>query len=212
MRLLEAIADPIRLSVIHHLAVNERGTAAQLAEAAGVHENTIRPHLAALEAGGVLVSEKRPVSGPGRPGVDYLLAQDVAFGNDFLGLAELLVAALGRMDPEPGELRAVGTDWGRYLVGRPGKHDVDEQVPNAMDRLGWEARVDADCVRLFGCPCPLVSADNPRLVCSLGVGVIDGTLAASGSELEVASSEHDPEQRRCAVTLGESRSPERGAR
>ena len=50
MGVLDAVADPVRLRIVRHLAENGSATLSELAEAAGVHLNTIRAHVAALSA------------------------------------------------------------------------------------------------------------------------------------------------------------------
>jgi predicted ArsR family transcriptional regulator len=196
MRALDAIADPVRLRILRHLAEHGRASGGDLAQAADVHENTVRPHLQALVAAGVLETRPRPAAGPGRPGIDYVLADDDALGdNDYLRLSELLGTALARMGPDEAQLRATGEDWGRYLAGRPGVGDARRRVPAALTQLGFAVEVSGDEVTLSGCPCPLVSPDRPEVVCHLAAGVMAGALAATGMRL--AGVEHDPARRRC---------------
>jgi DNA-binding transcriptional ArsR family regulator len=57
MRVLEAVADPVRLTIVRHLARHDSATLSELADAAGVHLNTVRAHVAALERAGVLESK-----------------------------------------------------------------------------------------------------------------------------------------------------------
>jgi len=52
MGVLDAVADPVRLRVVRHLARHDTATLPELAEAAGVHVNTIRGHVASLAVQG----------------------------------------------------------------------------------------------------------------------------------------------------------------
>jgi predicted ArsR family transcriptional regulator len=211
MARLDAIADPLRLRIVRHLDGAPGATLQELADAAGVHLNTIRPHAAALEDAGVVVRAAAPPAGRGRPRVEYRLAGDWSPPtSDFRGLAELLAAALMRGGHGPEELRAVGLEWGRYLHGRPGGHDVARDVPDALEQLGFEARVDDSTLRLTGCPCSRVLPDRPELICELAVAVADGVLAGSGSDVRVGAREHDPEAHRCQLHLEHAARP--GAR
>ena len=93
MSALDAIADPVRLRVVRHLARTESATLPELSEAAGVHLNTVRPHIDALIAASVLVREPQAPSGRGRPRIGYRLAGDWSPPTaDYRGLAELLAA------------------------------------------------------------------------------------------------------------------------
>src|SRR5438067_1649673 len=58
MRSLEAIADPVRLAMVRRLARGGPAGLPELAGAAAVHANTVRPHIAALERAGLVVRER----------------------------------------------------------------------------------------------------------------------------------------------------------
>src|SRR3954453_16670432 len=154
MGVLVAVADPVRLRIVRHLAEGGSATLAELADVAGVHVNTIRAHVAELERADVLQSAQKAARGPGRPAVEYRLVEGWGLSStDFLELAGLLAAALVRNAPDPEALRATGADWGRYLVGRPGRPDVDAALTRALERLGFHAVVDGELLRISGCPC-----------------------------------------------------------
>src|SRR4051795_308286 len=57
MSSLEALSDPVRLEVVRHLERCDDASLQELADAAGVHLNTVRPHVAALEEAGAVVRE-----------------------------------------------------------------------------------------------------------------------------------------------------------
>lgn len=200
--IFDAIADPVRLRMVRH--IDEHGAASlnELADAAGVHVNTARPHVAALDERGVLISRQRAASGPGRRVIEYSLAEPLEFSeNDLIGVAELLAAALARVRLDPAALRAIGADWGRYLSGRPAERDPDDHLPAILGRLGYRVQADGDRVRVQRCLCPLIAPDSPEVVCCLMDGVVDGALAASGGRLTLDSAEHDPAARSCCFRL-----------
>jgi predicted ArsR family transcriptional regulator len=136
--------------------------------------------------------------------IEYSLAEPLAFTeNEFIGVAELLAAALARARLDPEALRAIGADWGRYLSGRPAERDPSEHLPAILGRLGYRVRADPDGVRVERCLCPLVAPDSPEIVCCLMDGVVEGALAASGSRVRLDSAEHDPARRSCCFRLAE---------
>jgi predicted ArsR family transcriptional regulator len=206
MGVLDAVADPVRLRIVRHLADGDSATLAELADVGGVHLNTIRAHVAELERADVLQSAQKAATGPGRPAVEYRLVEGWGLSStDFLELAGLLAAALVRNAPDAETLRATGADWGRYLVGRPGRRDVATELPRALERLGFHAAMSGELVRITGCPCAIVSPDHPEVVCALATGLVEGILAASASDLRVAEHDKHPERRRCTLRL--TRSP-----
>ena len=202
MSRLEALADPVRLSVVRHLAAHPSASLQELADAAEVHLNTARAHVAALEDAGAVVREAYEPAGRGRPRVTYALASDWSPPTaDFRGLSELLALAVLRADPSAEELRSLGREWGRYLQGRPGAPDVEADLPRALEQLGFEATVEDSELRLSACPCSLVLPDRPQMVCELAAAVAQGVLAGSGSDTTIGERHHDPRRRSCSLTL-----------
>jgi predicted ArsR family transcriptional regulator len=198
----EAVAHPVRLGLLRHLT--ERGPASlrELAGAVRVHLNTVRPHARALEHAGLIARVTEPPRGRGRPAVRYRLADDVAApARDFRGLAEALSAALARQGQPVAALRSFGREWGRWLLGRPGDRVPERDLGEALERLGFHARLGDKVVELTGCPCPLVAPDDPEQICVLATGVVDGVLDATGSGLCVARATHRPQRRRCTLAL-----------
>lgn len=200
--LLDTITDPVRRDVVRHLAAHETASLAELADCAGVHPNTVRRHVLDLERAGMVVGEPAPPCGRGRPPLRYRLADGVALPtSDFRGLAELLAAALARAGLDEDELRELGRDWGRFLLGRPGQHALERDLPGALERLGFDARLEGTTLFMSACPCRLVLPDRPELICRLAMAVVEGFVEGSRSGLTVARSEHDPGRRLCRATL-----------
>ena len=190
--------------MVRHIEEHGPASLNELADAADVHVNTARPHVAALEERGVLVSRQRAARGPGRRVIEYFLSEPLEFSeNDFIGVAELLAAALARARLDPEALRAIGADWGRYLSGRPAERDPGDHLPAILGRLGYRVQADGNRVRVERCLCPLIAPDSPEIVCCLMDGVVEGALAASGGRVRLDSTEHDPAARSCCFRLAE---------
>jgi predicted ArsR family transcriptional regulator len=199
---LEALADPVRLRIIRFLETHGATSLHDLADGAGVHLNTVRSHISALEAEGVVVRESGSSGLRGRPPLCYRLTDDwVLPTSDFRGLAELLAAALVRSGAGKRELRAMGREWGRFLLGRPGDHNVEDELPLALEQLGFDAHLDGDRLELSACPCSQVLPGRPDLICELATAVTDGLLAGAGSQVRVKERHHDPAARHCLVHL-----------
>jgi predicted ArsR family transcriptional regulator len=199
---LELIADRARLGLLRALAEREEAPLAELTAAAGIHPNTARPRLRDLERAGVVARISGPPRGRGRPPVRYRIAEGWRLPTtDFLGLAELLAAAVLRSGIGGEQLDALGRDWGRYLVGRPGSHELARALPASMAQLGFDARVGRKRVVLSACPCPLAMPGRPQVLCRLATAVMSGVLEAAGSDLRPAEAEHDPRRRVCTIRL-----------
>ena len=199
---LDLVGHPVRVRIVRRLSEHDGASLSELAEAAGVHANTVRPHVVALEQAGALVRQAAMPTGRGRPSVRYRLADDWRMpAADLHELSELLAALVLRLEPGSDQIEAFGRDWGRYLAGRPGRRDLAADLPPALERLGFDARLEGRQVLLSACPCPLVAPDRPELLCTLAVGVIDGMAASCGAPMGVSAHSHDTGQRRCSVTL-----------
>jgi len=200
--MIDAVADPVRARLVRRLASGGPASLEELATAAGVHANTARAHLGALEAEGFVERRRRPTDKPGRPRAIFSLRDNWTVPDDgFLAMAELLGAALGATKPDPLALRRIGARWGRKAIAAAGPENADDELLRILARLGFDARVDGNRLLLTGCPCPLISPERPALVCRLVDAVVDGILSASESGLRAVRHEHDPAGRSCSAVL-----------
>jgi predicted ArsR family transcriptional regulator len=202
MRGLDVVAHPVRAHILRVLGQRGAASLPELAEAAGVHRNTLRPHVAALQDAGVLEPDSEAPRGRGRPRLRFRLHADWSPPTaDFRGLAELLAAAVAMAGVDGERLDGLGREWGRFLLGRPGGGRADREIPRALGRLGFSAEVRDGAVELSACPCPLVSPLRPELVCRMATAALDGVLAGTGDVRRVAEAAHDPARRRCSARL-----------
>ena len=168
-----------------------------------MHVNTVRSHMGELELAGVVERESASPDGPGRPQVRYRLCSGWRLpSDDMRGLSELLAALVTRLEPARAEIEQFGSEWGRFLSGRPGG-DALAGLPRALERLGFDADVDVDdrTIHLRSCPCMLVSPEHPELICALATAAIEGILELSHRRLEISGAEHDPLLRSCKIHL-----------
>lgn len=200
--MIDAVADPVRARLVRRLASNGPASLEELAKAAGVHPNTARAHLNALDAEGFLERTTQPAERRGRPRTLYTLRDDWTVPDEgFLAMAELLGAALGATKPDTRALRRLGARWGRKVVAGAPPADAQRELTLILSRLGFDARVEGKRLILSGCPCPLISPERPALVCKLIDAVVDGILAGSGSGLHAVRHQHDPVARTCSALL-----------
>jgi len=122
MTTLEVLADPVRLRIVRRLAQNAPASLPQLAEAAGVHRNTLRPHIEELEDAGLIVRAETEPAGRGRPPIRYRLDD---------GWKPFWVDTL------PVESRA--TERIAFLADNPGKWAIDTQAigRDGAGLAGW---------------------------------------------------------------------------
>lgn len=166
-RLLEILAE-----------MEEPATLAELSEASGLHDNTVRGHLEVLRGRGRVTRLRAPVRGRGRPAWTY-----VARETPHAALSEALAAGLeARGSASPGEAAIEGgRAWGERLTAHLGLADVEprERVLIALEHVGFGPEVAEDGeVRLTQCPFLDAATAHPEAVCNVHLGLVEGALGA----------------------------------
>lgn len=163
---------------------------AELSQATGLHANTLRDHLEALSAVGLVRRERATPAGRGRPAWLYRSAEwrGTAVA-EYAGLASTLAGAIRRSSTDPTtDAVAAGTDWGHDLAraaGRPtdaGEAAARRHVVSVLDRMGFEPQIDGpnaadpETVRLRQCPLLDAAQRYPDVVCGVHLGIAKGAL------------------------------------
>lgn len=163
---------------------------AALAQASGLHPNTLREHLEALVAEGWVRRVRGEPQGRGRPAWRYEAVEDRG-RDEYAGLATALAASIAATSPAPTETaRFAGEQWGRTLAaGReaeaPTPEEARDEVVSMLDELGFEPEVDAERperVRLTRCPLLDAAHRYPGVVCEVHRGIVSGALASYGAD------------------------------
>jgi predicted ArsR family transcriptional regulator len=186
--------SPARAAVLD--AVQEAGepaTLTVLSEATGLHPNTLREHLEALVARGLVRRTRSAPSGRGRPAWLFSPADpDLgATGSEYAGLAATLAAHIHRTSAHPGEdAVAAGRAWGRDLArkagppAQPGPVGARRQVARLLEEVGFAPVTDdkATTVRLTRCPLLETAKEFPDVVCGVHLGIVRGALEEYGAD------------------------------
>lgn len=161
----------------------EPTTLSALAGITGLHVNTLRGHLDALEEERLVERSPAPPSGRGRPASLYRAT--AAPASEYAGLASALAAAIHRTSRRPRETAiTAGTDWGHDLArehGRPasaGAPAARRAVLALLDHLGFGPRADRSRTDVRLTRCPLLDAAHryPDVVCGVHLGIVRGAL------------------------------------
>ena len=163
--LIDLMSHPVRLAILRTLAEDATAGLAELAAAAGVHENTARAHVGALELEGAVERSSVRGRGRGRPRTVYRLAPGLTLP------AEAAPDPAGLLD---GTFRALGFE------AATGEHGIELRrcpcpriSPNAPELVCALAGPVADGVlAAAGAPRRVVAAqhDPERRSCSLRFG------------------------------------------
>ncbi len=185
MRLLRAAPDPMSI--------------AGIADALGVHPNTVRFHLDGLVADGQVEHVELDRKGPGRPPLMFRAVRQMDRGGTrhYRLLAEVLAMGFAaERDPGPIAL-AAGRAWGRKIDAelRPLPEDPDgaeeaiARLIDVLDELGFapERRVSngKQQVGLRHCPFLELAENSSSVVCPVHLGLMQGAMETWGAPVSV---------------------------
>lgn len=201
-----ALGDPTRHAIFRLIQdAGEPVTVTVLSERFELHPSAVRQHLAKLMDAGLIVEERRPPAGPGRPPGRYRPAP-AALGRwgtespyERLALLLLEVARSGR------SARAVGEEAGRFVARhQDGDPDPLARLQAVAAQLGFEPRrvhrESGPSLVLDRCPYAAAAAAD-RMVCDLHRGLAEGVAAELGGLVVENLLRRDPFQGGCRLDL-----------
>ncbi len=165
---------------------------AALSTVTGLHANTLREHLDALERNGLVRRRQAHPTGPGRPPTLYEAAADDAPGHsEYAGLAAALALTIHRTSDDPrADAASAGDAWGHELAAshgrpaRPGEASARREVVALLDEIGFAPEADrrSSVVRLTRCPLLETARRVPDVVCAVHLGIVRGALEEYGAD------------------------------
>jgi predicted ArsR family transcriptional regulator len=212
LELLKALGDATRYDIYERLAASPTPlSTSELAEALGLHPNTVRPHLERLRDVGLLEVSTEVRVGVGRPQHLYALADQAPT----LGLEPPPYPLLARMLARLAEVAGVTADEATEVGREQGEVDGTaslgaasclEAVVERLEEVGFAAEVTAgedDATAVIGfarCPFRDLAEAHPDLVCGLHRGLVLGFVGAF-DEGEVADFHSLVHREPCQVTV-----------
>lgn len=190
--MLKALGDNTRYAIYLELARSAVPLAtADVAEALGLHPNTVRPHLERMREVGLLDVRTEVRSGVGRPQHLYGLAPTAPL----LGLEPPTLKLLARMLVRLAEVAGASGDDAAEVGREQGRFDAELHTDDAsclealvaeLETLGFDPVVDGPedgitaVIAFAHCPFGELARAHPELVCSLHRGMVDGFVAGVG--------------------------------
>lgn len=191
---------------------------ATIAERLDMHPNTVRFQLAALVDSGQVEQVASATSGPGRPALRFRAhtGMDPAGARNYRVLAEMMTTAFAAEPDASGKSRDAGRAWGAAAVGSVSGDDcgVDnevDQLVTVLDDLGFapERRIEpgGETIGLRSCPFLELIEQRGDMICPAHLGLMQGALAALGSQLTVQALEPFVAPDLCLAHLGPALAP-----
>lgn len=223
LEVLKALGDETRYAMYRELASSTSPLSAQeLADALGLHANTVRLHLERLRDVGLVESEAVHRGTVGRPQHLYFLAP----GAPGLGfdppahalLAGLLAAMAERLGANPDDAADTGFVWGIEAGRRTRSRSCVTALVGELERLGFEPVADPPVsgsaeaaapaaapvrIEFLHCPFRELAEAYPELVCNLHRGLCEGVVdEIGGGSIAAFATLYDPEPCHVSVAVG----------
>ena len=185
----KALGDNSRYAIYLELARSTMPLAtADIADALGLHANTVRPHLERMREIGLLGVEVENRGVVGRPQHRYSVASDApSLGlepSTFRLLARLLAQVAERAGADPELLAEVGRVQGALAAAKQPARGCVDAVMAELAELGFDPVAADDgsttTVAFTHCPFSELAEAFPHLVCHLHRGIVEGIAEARG--------------------------------
>jgi predicted ArsR family transcriptional regulator len=205
--------NPRRAAVLAALrAADEPVGVTELAERLELHPNTVRFHLDALVAQGLVDRDLEEPSGPGRPRTVHRLRPGMDRGGrrQYHLLAKILLAQLSTTADAGTVAEDAGRAWGRYLIEQvPPSHqtgaaEAEQRLSAMMTDLGFApepAGDPTDRIRLRHCPFLELAEEYSPTLCPLHLGLMRGALTEIRAPITATTLEPFAEPDACLVHL-----------
>lgn len=211
--------SPRRLEVLEELrAAPAPLGVTEVAERIGIHPNTVRFHLDALVAEGLIERQLEEPAGPGRPRTVYAPQRGMGRGGtrSYRLLAQILLSQLASTGSDNAHKAAIeaGRAWGHFLIDplppfqRPAAEESVSRLVTLLDDLGFSPAPEgggdggaAERIRLRHCPFLELAQEHGQLVCSVHLGLMQGALAELRAPMAAARLEPFAEPDSCLAHL-----------
>ena len=163
-----------------------------LADATGLHENTVRFHLGRLLDDGLVERQRGESSGPGRPPLTFVARrdQDGAGRDNYELMATVLTDFVESTSADPAVVaQEAGRAWARSQApsrsGVQGWDDALDELARVLDATGFAPELKADpggaTVRVHHCPFLSIARADQAVPCGVHLGLMEGVLEAAGA-------------------------------
>lgn len=190
----------------------------EIARRLRIHPNTVRFHLDALVAQGLVDRTPEEPTGRGRPRTVYTPHPGMDRGGrrQYHLLAKILLGQLATTPDAQAAAETAGHTWGGYLVEHvPPSHQPDvpeatQRLSSMMTELGFAPEPDGDAaerMRLRHCPFLELAEEYSSTLCLLHLGLMRGALNEIRAPIAATQLEPFAEPDACIAHFSPTRGP-----
>ncbi len=203
-----ALGDPTRHAIFRYVV--DAGSPIDVEELTshfGLNHNAIRQHLAKLVQANLVAEAHAPITGRGRPRLNYRVHPAAESRWGATGPYERLSLLLAEILRTGDSVVEVGRRAGRrQRLGGATDDDPVALVVDAMERQGFEPSVrtrgEKVDVVLRTCPFATTALADPDTVCTLHLGMAQGIVELTNGRIVIDELvPHDPRRANCRLRL-----------
>ncbi|MFG1905642.1 helix-turn-helix transcriptional regulator [Kribbella sp. NPDC048928] len=195
----------------------------ELAEQLGIHANTVRFHLDALVAQGLVDRHLEQPTGRGRPRTVHTPHPGMDRGGQrqYQLLAKILLSQLSTAPNPEATAETAGRNWGSYLIDhippprQPTATEATQRLTAMMTDLGFAPEPDTESserIRLRHCPFLELAEEYSATLCPLHLGLMRGALTELRAPITATTLEPFAEPDACIVHLSPTNTRQRRTR
>ncbi|WP_448712453.1 helix-turn-helix transcriptional regulator [Microbacterium profundi] len=175
-----------RVQILHLVQSLSPRSIAELCEATGLHQNTIREHLQRLIEGGYIIASIEHRATRGRPRTLYSAATGAPEASSSVA-RDKVTAAAHRGDLMRRAMPAIASD-----LGPAATYQFDALIEH-LEESGFEPVIDDAQLTVDLTPCPHAAArpEGRPVLCRVHLGLMQGVLNEAGGPLS-ADFVHEP--------------------
>lgn len=206
----KALSDPTRYKLFRYIVESNTPVFVdELTNFAKVNHNAVRQHLEVLKNANLITEEIEPRNRPGRPRLTYNVSPSVAgrwnIEGPYLKASKLLVSMIksGRTAREVG--KSEGRTRVQELIASNKNLDLIETLHYDLTQQGFDPQYshDRNVSRfiLQNCPFKEVAALDPKTLCQIHLGILEGMSEQIDTQTKVSLKPSDPYKAKCCVKV-----------
>lgn len=193
-----------RTGVLARLQELDRAvTVRELAGILGQHRNTVRNHLEALRAAGLVLVETQAPQGRGRPAATYRVSRAAVPSEvEYAALVRIMANRLGAAPDHHQLTEQLGKEWACDVMARVAAQEhLSTQPVSLLRELGFDPRCDdaTGDVVLQRCPLSRVAAGEPDIICEMHLVMLRTVMAEQGIAVGKDEIRARPRGGRCRI-------------
>lgn len=208
--LAKALGDGTRYKLFRYIAqAGQPVFIDELTQFAKVNHNAVRQHLEVLKYSGLVIEEIEPRRQPGRPRLRYIISPSASGLWNTEGPYRRAAKLLTKMVKTGHSARDVGRSDGesraQRVIEEAPQLDLIQILQYDLSHQGFDPEYrHGESERHFilnTCPFEEVASVDPKTICQIHLGILEGMVSKIDSTAKVSLKPSDPHKAQCCVKI-----------